>query len=292
MARTRKTKPTQPHDHRPVARQPPQVRPRHHAQGQGAERRPRPPAAAHLDHVPQVPRRPGAAARGGGRARRQEVPPRHRTALPLARLGRQPAGHHRRRTARLHQPGRMHPPRRQARPRPVRLPARPDQRQRRRPPRRDRHRLPGRRQPHDERLPAARRDQQGRRHPLHLQRRAAHPGRALRIHAARDARRRRRLRRVLHPARRSCASWSRSPTRASARPCSTRPAAPAASWSRRSTTSSKQVKTVADRKILQERSHLRRRAEVAALPALPDEPAAARARRARRSTPATRCASS
>ncbi len=43
-------------DHRPIARQPPQVRPRHHAQGQGAERRPRPPAAAHLDHVPEIPR--------------------------------------------------------------------------------------------------------------------------------------------------------------------------------------------------------------------------------------------
>ena len=83
---------------------------------------------------------------------------------------------------------------------PVRLPARPDQRQRRRPPRRDRHRLQGRRQPHDERLPAARRHQQGRRHPLHLERRDAHPRRALRVDAPRDARRRRRLRRVLHAA--------------------------------------------------------------------------------------------
>ena len=41
-----------------------QVRARHHAQGQGAERRPRPPADAHLDHVPEVPRRPRAPARG------------------------------------------------------------------------------------------------------------------------------------------------------------------------------------------------------------------------------------
>ena len=39
-------------------------------------------------------------------ARRQEVSGRHRAALPLARLGRQSAGHHRRRTARLHQSGR------------------------------------------------------------------------------------------------------------------------------------------------------------------------------------------
>ena len=33
-----------------------QVRPRHHAQGQGAEWRPRPVADAHVDHVPEVPR--------------------------------------------------------------------------------------------------------------------------------------------------------------------------------------------------------------------------------------------
>ena len=34
--------------------------PRHHAQGQGAQRRPRPAADAHLDHVPEVPGRHGA----------------------------------------------------------------------------------------------------------------------------------------------------------------------------------------------------------------------------------------
>ena len=45
-------------------------------------------------------------ARGGGGARRQEVPAGHRGALSLARLGGQPAGHHRRRAARLHQSGR------------------------------------------------------------------------------------------------------------------------------------------------------------------------------------------
>ena len=37
--------------------------PRHHAQGQGSQRRRRPPADAHLDHVPQVPRRHGADPR-------------------------------------------------------------------------------------------------------------------------------------------------------------------------------------------------------------------------------------
>ena len=45
-----------------------QVRPGHHAQGQGTERRPRPPADADLDHVSQVPRRHGSQARGGGQA--------------------------------------------------------------------------------------------------------------------------------------------------------------------------------------------------------------------------------
>ena len=41
----------------------PQVVPRHHAQGQGPQRRRRPPADADLDHVPQVPRRHGAGPR-------------------------------------------------------------------------------------------------------------------------------------------------------------------------------------------------------------------------------------
>ncbi len=44
------------------------------------------------------------------------------------------------------------------------------------------------RQPHEERLPPARCRQQDCRHPFHLQRRIAHAGRALRIHAPRDAR--------------------------------------------------------------------------------------------------------
>ena len=74
-----------------------QVLPRHHAQGQGPQRRPRPPADAHLDHVPEVPRRHGADPRGRSQARREEVPARHRSALPLARLGGQAGRHHRRR---------------------------------------------------------------------------------------------------------------------------------------------------------------------------------------------------
>ena len=63
-------------DHRAVARQPAQVRARHHAEGQGAERRPRPAASAHLDHVPEVSRRPGSSAGAGSQARGQEVPSR------------------------------------------------------------------------------------------------------------------------------------------------------------------------------------------------------------------------
>ena len=75
-------------------------------------------------------------------------------------------------------------------------------RQRRRPARRDRHGFQRHDQPDDQRLPAARRDQQGQRHPLHQQRRDPHPRPSLRVHAQGDARRRRRLRRVLHAARR------------------------------------------------------------------------------------------
>ena len=75
-------------------------------------------------------------------------------------------------------------------------------RQRRRPARCHRHGFQRHDQPDDQRLPAARRDQQSQRHPLHQQRRDPHPRPSLRVHAQRDARRRRRLRRVLHAARR------------------------------------------------------------------------------------------
>src|SRR5262245_64947397 len=57
-----------------ATRRPAQERPRHHAQGQGAQRRPRPPAAPDLGDVPEVPRRRRAAARTEGRPVRQEVP--------------------------------------------------------------------------------------------------------------------------------------------------------------------------------------------------------------------------
>ena len=177
-----------------------QVRARHHAQGQGPERRPRPAAAAHLDHVPEVPRRPGDCS-----ARRRRRSPARSSARPSSRPTAGATGRRTRRASRAtscspSSTGRGRPARRQARPGPVRLPARADERERRRPPRRHRHRLPGRRQPDAERLPAARRHQQGRGHPLHVERGAAHAGRALRVHAARDARRGRRLGRVLHAA--------------------------------------------------------------------------------------------
>jgi hypothetical protein len=73
--------------------QPAQIRPRHHAQGQGPEWRPRPPAPAHLDHVPEVPRRPGASsARTESQLAGEALQTRHRSTLPLARLGRRPQG--------------------------------------------------------------------------------------------------------------------------------------------------------------------------------------------------------
>ena len=103
-----------------------------------------------------------------GQARRQAVPPGHRAALPLARLGRQRAdgitGDEL--LAFINQEEATRPDGKRGPGLFAYLRA-PDQRQRRRPARRHRHRLPGRRQPHDERLPPARRHQQGRRHPLH-----------------------------------------------------------------------------------------------------------------------------
>ena len=57
-------------------------------------------------------------------------------------------------------------------------------------------------QPDDQRLPAARRDQQSQRHSLHQQRRDSYSWSSVRIDAQRNARRRRRLRRVLYSARR------------------------------------------------------------------------------------------
>ena len=111
------------HD-RAGAREPAQVRARHHAQGQGAQRRPRPPAAAHLDHVPQVPRRPGEQreeeATLAGKKFRPAIEPPYRwrdwAANPQGITGDE--------LARLHQPGRGTAPGRHARPRPVRLSAR------------------------------------------------------------------------------------------------------------------------------------------------------------------------
>ena len=132
---------------------------------------------------------------------RQEVPACHRAALPLARLGGEPAGHHRRRTARLHQSGRD-----------ARGPtasegaglfaylrgltsANGDDR---------RDVIATVFRGVDNRMKSGYllRDVINKVDGIHftVQRRAAHARRALRIDAARDARRGRRLRRVLHAA--------------------------------------------------------------------------------------------
>ena len=66
-------------------------------------------------------------------------------------------------------------------------------------------------------------------------------------------------------------------TRGWARPCSTRPAAPAASWSRRTSTWKRSARRSRTARRLQTAQHLRRRGQAAALPAGADEPAAARA---------------
>ena len=78
------------------------------------------------------------------------------------------------------------------------------------------------------------------------------------------------------PARRRPLHGRRSPTRSWARRSSTPPAAPAASWSRRTHHLEKQCKTVERPADAPGAEHLRRRGEAAAVPALPDEPAAAR----------------
>lgn len=90
----------------------PQVLARHHAQGQGAQRRPRSHPHVDLGDVPQVPRRHGVDTRGGSEARRQEVQARARVAVPLAGLGREGRRHHWRRVDRVHQSGGVPPSRR------------------------------------------------------------------------------------------------------------------------------------------------------------------------------------
>ena len=61
----------------------------------------------------EVPRRPGASRGDAGGHRRQELPHGHRTALPLAGLGRQEGRHHRRRAHQIHQQRRGRPAGRQ-----------------------------------------------------------------------------------------------------------------------------------------------------------------------------------
>ncbi len=187
-------------NHGPATWQPHQVRPRHHAEGQGPQRRPRPPADAHLDHVPQVPRRLGTGGGNAGGDRRQEVPHGHRTALSLAGLGRQKRRHHRRRARQVHQPRRGRPARRHEGRGPSRISPGAARAKRRRPPRRDRQRLSRRPEPHDLRLPAPRRGQSDRRHPFQRRGRNPHARPSLRIDAPRDARCGGRFGRILHAA--------------------------------------------------------------------------------------------
>ena len=195
----RKTKTRSSEVHRPAAGQHRQVLPRHHAEGQGAKRRPRPAADAHLDHVPEVPRRHGTDPGGGSEARGKEIPPGHRAALSLARLGGEAGGHHRAGADRVHQPGGGGAAGREERRRAFCLSALAPERERR-PPGRHRQGLRGHGQPDDERLSPARRGQQGERDSLHLAGRDPHARAAVREHAAGNARRGGRLRGVLHAA--------------------------------------------------------------------------------------------
>ena len=107
-------------------------------------------------------------------------------------------------------------------------------------------------------------------------RRDPHPRPPLRDDAPGDARRRRRLRRVLHAAGRRAVHGRGRSTRSSARRCSTRPAAPAAFWSRHSSTWKPQCRHGREAPNPAANDVFRRRGEAAAVPALPDELAAAR----------------
>ena len=231
--------PGQAPDHGATARSHHQVRAADHAQGQGAERRPRSAADAHLDPVPQVPGRHGADRGGAGGARGTGLPRHRGGALSLAGLGGPGGRHHRsgppclprRRmggTAGRH-------PRRGA----VRVPSGLARRGRwrRGAPRRDRDRVPGLHQPDGERLPAPGRRQPDRRHPLRLVGGDPHPGPPLRDPAPRDAGRGGRLRRVLHPSPRGAFHGRGYSTRGSGRPSSIPRAARAGSSSKPSGTS-------------------------------------------------------
>ena len=143
------------------------------------------------------------------------------------------------------------------------------------------HRILRHRQPDEEWLPAARRHQQGGRHPLRLVQRKS----------TRSATSTSRCWREMRDAAGDSGEFytprpvvrfmvAASPTRSLAKRSSTPPAAPAASWSRRISHLETQVKDRAATAGCSRSGALRRGAEAAAVPALPDEPAAARPGRA------------
>ena len=156
-----------------------------------------------LKFLDDMEQHPGAGGDSGGRA----VPPGHRAALPLAGLG----GERQRQDgmppatattliAFINNDEAMRPDGAR-RPGALRLPAQPAGRQRWRPAGCDCHGLPGHRQPHDQRLPAARCDQQGQRASTSRSSDEIHTLSApLRVDAQGDAGRGGRLRRVLHAA--------------------------------------------------------------------------------------------
>ena len=237
-----------------------------------------------LDDMEQI-------ARGGSAAGRQALPPGHRAALPLARLGGEAGRHHRRRADRLRQqrrsacgPTASKAPGLFAYLRGLQGANGGD--------RRDviATVFKGIDQPHDQRLPAARRDQQGQRHPLHRQRRDPHPRPSLRVDAQemRDA------------AGDSGEFYTPRPVvRFMVEVIDPRlgevmldPACGTGGFLVEAFKHlEKQCKTVEERQILQNAKHLRRRGQAAAVPAGADEPAAARPGVAEDRSAATACAS-
>ena len=192
---------------------PRQVHPEHHAPGHRRRRRRATHQPALLDVLPQDHRRPGPGA--GADAAGLCVPdPR---TVPVARLGGRPGGHHRRGPARIRRRRAVSDPEESRRVRPVR-----------RPPSRGARRVRGCLQLHEVRpvdAPGGQQDQRGR---FQQPDRAPAFRRHLRTDPQRPAIGRKRGR-VLHPPRRHRLHGGPHRPPPPARPCSTPPAAPAAS---------------------------------------------------------------
>ncbi len=238
-----------------------------------------------LDDMERIARGRRRSWRASASARPSSRPTAGATGRPTRRR------HHRRRPDRLHQQRRGHAARRHARPGPVRLPARPAGRQRRRPARRDRHRLPGvvNRMINGYLL----RDVINKVNGIHFTviGRDPHPGRAVRVDAQGDARRGRRLRRVLH-ARAPVVRFMVEVIDPRLGETVLDPACGTGGFLVEAYKHLEtQCQTVEDRETLQAAEHLRRRGQAAALPAGADEPAAARAGVPAGSTRTTACAS-